>query len=148
MKRISTTIFVLALGAWTANGALDASTLSIISPTESIEVQQHPHRRERPPRREPIMNESDFHFLFNIIKGKAFDKDRLELLSVGVLDNYFSCRQCAKLLSICTFDDEKLKMLDILAGHIVDLKNVYLILDSLTFDGNREKAARRLLGHR
>ena len=87
------------------------------------------------------MNDKDFQYLYKTIKKKSFDRDRLELLSVGVLDNYFSCRQCAKILSIYSFDDDKLKVLDIMSGHIVDMENVNKILKSFKFDSNRRKAA-------
>jgi len=90
------------------------------------------------------MGEKDFQFLYKTIKRKSFEKDRLELLSVGVLDNYFSCRQCAKLLSLYSFDKDKLKVLDIMAKHIVDLDNAYLILDSFRFESDRRKAANML----
>ena len=87
------------------------------------------------------MSDKDFQYLYKTIKKKSFDRDRLELLSVGVLDNYFSCRQCTKILSIYSFDDDKLKMLDIMSGHIVDMENVNTILKSFKFDSNRRKAA-------
>ena len=91
------------------------------------------------------MNKHDFDFLYKIIKQKSFKDDRLELLSVGVLDNYFSCKQCVKIMSLCSFDSDKLEVLDIMAKHIVDLEHADLILESFTFDSNREKAAKTLL---
>ena len=90
------------------------------------------------------MSDSDFQYLYKTIKKKHFDKDRLELLSVGVLDNHFSCRQCAKILSLYSFDKDKLKVLDIMAKHIVDLDNARLILDSFRFESDRRKAANML----
>ena len=90
------------------------------------------------------MNDRDFQFLYKTIKRKSFEKDRLELLSVGVLDNYFSCRQCAKILSLYSFDKDKLKVMDIMARHIVDLDNAHLILDSFRFESDRRKAANML----
>ena len=108
--------------------------------------QRRPHPN-RPQYRNSIMNERDFQFLYKAIKRESFDKDRLKILSVGVLDNYFSSRQCAKLLSIYSFDKEKLKALDILAKHIVDLNNAHQILDSFRFDSERRKAA-KILGLR
>ena len=90
------------------------------------------------------MNDKDFQYLYKVIKKKAFEKDQLELLSVGVLDNYFSCRQCAKIMSIYSFDKDKLKVLDIMANHIVDKENARLILDSFRFESDRRKAASKL----
>ena len=86
------------------------------------------------------MNEKNFQFLYKIIKKKSFDDDRLEILSVGVLDNYFTCQQCVRLMSLYKFDDDKLKILRIMTGHIVDLKNHNDILKQLDFGSNRRKA--------
>ena len=87
------------------------------------------------------MGDRDFQYLYKTIKKKHFEKDQLEILSIGVLDNYFSCRQCAKIMSLYSFDKDKLKVLDIMAGHIVDMENVNTILKSFKFDSNRRKAA-------
>lgn len=150
MKRISKTLLILALCAWTGIGSseLNASTTSGMSSPQRREVRQHHPRHERPQHRSPIMSERDFQFLYKTIKRKAFEKDQLELLSVGVLDNYFSCRQCAKIMSLYTFGKERLKVLDIMADHIVDLDNTYLIMDMFQFDSDRRKAANMLGVHR
>ena len=102
-------------------------------------VQQRRHK-EQPVRHHHTMSEKDFQFLYKTIKKKSFDKERLEILRVGVLDNYFTCRQCARLMSLYKFDDDKLKILRIMAGHLVDMSNHNDILKQLDFDSNRRKA--------
>ena len=102
-------------------------------------VQQRRHK-EQPVRHHHTMNEKDFQFLYKTVKKKSFDKDRLEILRVGVLDNYFTCRQCARLMSLYKFDDDKLKILRIMAGHLVDMNNHNDILKQFDFDSNRRKA--------
>ena len=148
MKRISKMFLILSLFAWIGNATslLNAANSHRITRAE-LEMQQRRPHPNRPQYRNSIMNDRDFQFLYKTIKRESFDKDRLKLLSVGVLDNYFSCRQCAKLLSIYSFDKEKLRALDILAKHIVDLNNAHLILDSFRFDSERRKAA-KILGLR
>ena len=47
-------------------------------------------------------------------------------------------------MSLCSFDSDKQEVLDIMAKHIVDLEHADLILESFTFDSNREKAAKTL----
>ena len=145
MKRISKTILILAIYAWTGNGTslLNATNSHRITRAE-LELQQRRPHHDRPQHRNLIMGERDFQFLYKTIKKKHFEKDRLELLSVGVLDNYFSCRQCAKLLSLYSFDKDKLKVLNIMAKHIVDLDNAHLILGSFKFESDRRKAAQML----
>mgnify|MGYP003450614914 FL=1 len=105
-----------------------------------VKTVEQRHHKEQPSRHHSAMNEKDFQFLYKIIKKKSFDDDRLEILSVGVLDNYFTCQQCVRLMSLYKFDDDKLKILRIMSGHIVDLKNHNNILKQLDFGSNRRKA--------
>ena len=124
---------------------LASSTFASTSGTSEVRrsevktVQQR-HHKEEPARHHHAMNEKDFQFLYKTIKKKSFDKDRLELLQVGVLDNYFTCRQCVRLMSLYRFDDDKLKILRIMAGHLVDVKNHNDILKQLDFGSSKRKA--------
>ena len=105
-----------------------------------VKTVEQRHHKEQPSRRHSAMNEKDFQFLYKIIKKKSFDDDRMEILSVGVLDNYFTCHQCVRLMSLYKFDDDKLKILRIMSGHIVDLENHHDILMRIDFDSNKLKA--------
>ena len=135
MKTVITTI----LCVWASSTFALAPSASVIKRSEVKTVEQR-HHKEQPLRHHSAMNEKDFQFLYKIIKKKSFDDDRMEILSVGVLDNYFTCQQCIRLMSLYKFDDEKLKILRIMAGHIVDLENYQDILRKLDFDSNKQKA--------
>ena len=135
MKTFITTI--LCIGA-SCTFAL-TSNAQTIKRSEVKTVEQR-HYREQLPRHQAAMNEKDFQFLYKIIKKKSFDDDRMEILSVGVLDNYFTCQQCVRLMSLYKFDDDKLKILRIMAGHIIDLENHHDILMRLNFESNKQKA--------
>ena len=135
MRTLITAILcVLASSAFAST-----SKTSELRRSEVKTVEQR-HHKEQPSRRHSAMNEKDFQFLYKIIKKKSFDDDRLEILSVGVLDNYFTCQQCVRLMSLYKFDDDKLKILRIMAGHIVDLENHHDILMRIDFDSNKLKA--------
>ena len=78
-------------------------------------------------------------------KNKAFKDDQMELLSVGVVNNYFTCKQTARLMSIFTWDDEKMKVLRMVSNRIVDRENgkeIIKTLDSLF----KQDDARKILG--
>ena len=55
----------------------------------------------------------------------------MELLSVGVVNNYFTCKQTARLMSIFTWDDEKMKVLRMISNRIVDRENGKEIIKTL-----------------
>ena len=135
MRTLITAILcVLASSAFAST-----SKTSELRRSEVKTVEQR-HHKEQPSRHHSAMSEKDFQFLYKIIKKKSFDDDRMEILSVGVLDNYFTCQQCVRLMSLYKFDDDKLKILRIMTGHIVDLKNHNDILKQLDFGSNRRKA--------
>ena len=135
MKTFITTI----LCVWASSTFALTSSTSVIKRSEVKTVEQR-HHKEQPSRHHSAMSEKDFQFLYKIIKKKSFDDDRMEILSVGVLDNYFTCQQCVRLMSLYKFDDDKLQILRIMAGHIVDLENHHDILMRLDFESNKLKA--------
>ena len=135
MKTFITTILCI----WASSTFALTSSTSVIKRSEVKTVEQR-HHKEQPFRHHSAMSEKDFQFLYKIIKKKSFDDDRMEILGVGVLDNYFTCHQCVRLMSLYKFDDDKLKILRIMVGHIVDLENHHDILKRLDFDSNKEKA--------
>ena len=133
------TFFTTILCVWASSTFALTSSTSVIKRSEVKTVEQR-HHKEQPSRHHSAMSEKDFQFLYKIIKKKSFNDDRMEILGVGVLDNYFTCQQCVRLMSLYKFDDDKLKILRILAGHIVDLENHHDILMRIDFDSNKLKA--------
>ena len=93
-----------------------------------------------PQRADEYMSDEEFNTLYNKIKSKSFDDERMELTVVGSLDSRFSCAQCRKIMSIYDFDDKKLATLRIMAPHIVDLNNAPMLIDAFTFDSSKDKA--------
>ena len=119
MKQLSKTILILAICLWAGNGTSLLKASTPIRQIHSItENPQQRHHRGKQTRQKHIMNDKDFNFLYKTIKKKSFEKDKLELISIGVLDNQFSCKQCAKIMSLFSFDDEKLKAFNLITVKI------------------------------
>lgn len=91
------------------------------------------------------MDEADFQAFYNKVKSKPFKDDRLDLLESGIGKRGLSCQQCIRMMSIFTFDDDRLEVLQILAPNLVDRENCDKIVDSLAFISSEEKA-KRILG--
>ncbi len=141
MRRLSNGLLIFAIGIW---GGVGVNLLNAAVPSEVFFSQKAKTNRHPSHGRSLIMNNRDFQYLYKVLKKKSFNSDRLELLSVGVLDNYFSCRQCVKIMSLCSFDDDKLEVFEIMVSHIVDLENADIIIESLNFKSNQEKAVKLL----
>lgn len=94
----------------------------------TIEAVNRPEHH-RPGKRS--MNPTDFERLYNKVKQKPFKDDQMELLSVGVADRYFTCHQVARLLSIFTWDDEKMEVLNMILPRITDKENSEVIVKKM-----------------
>lgn len=80
------------------------------------------------------LNDRDFSTLYKKVSDASFDKDKKDLIEVASLGCYYSCNQCAKILSIFSFDDDKLAVFKLMASHIIDLQNIHIIYQQFTFD--------------
>ena len=90
------------------------------------------------------LNEKQFNTFYKRMKEEPFEDDRLKLLKEETERTDFTCGQCARLLQLNSFDDDKLTMLRVLAPAITDKENLREILDTLTFDSSKQKAMQLL----
>ena len=72
----------------------------------------------------------------------------MDLIEVASLGAFYSCEQCASIMSIFSFGDKKLAALRFMAPRIIDPRHAYLIYESLTFQREKEEAARIIGGCR
>lgn len=117
-----------------------------ICPPADIDYGQpsYPTRPNGHRRPHKAVNDKDFQQLYDKVKQKPFKDEKLELLAMGVANKYFTCKQTIRLMSIFSFDDEQLSVLEIVAPRIVDAENYEDIIKSLSFISSEEKARKIL----
>src|SRR5574344_2068918 len=93
-------------------------------------------RRPRP------MSDENFSILCSLIEKQSFESDKIDILQAGVLENYFTCRQCAIIVKMQSFQSGRKSVLLTMRDHIVDPWNISVIIDSLTFLSERDDAYR------
>lgn len=81
-----------------------------------------------------------FSILYNKVKKASFDDNKLDLIEVASLGCYYSCSQTIRMMKIFTFADERLKVLCLMAPHIVDPQNAIDIYKLFSFDSDKDKA--------
>lgn len=99
-----------------------------------------PVRPEYPAIGRPL-SEQRFNEFYNKVKERPFKDEQMKLMRAGVENKYFTCRQCARMMSLYPFDDDRLEVLRLFAPRIVDKENYDVIeraLDSLI---ERDKVA-------
>lgn len=77
------------------------------------------------------VSEQQFNEFYNKVKSRPFKDDQLKLIRIGVENKYFTCKQCARMMSLYAFDDEKLKVLKIFAPHILDKENYDVLSEEI-----------------
>lgn len=92
------------------------------------------------------MNDADFAVLLSKVKAKSFEDDKLEMVEVGCLGSWFTCRQCAALVRLFTFDSRKLQVVRLMAPRVIDPKNSPSVTGLFTFESDKRKADDLLMG--
>ena len=93
-------------------------------------------RYERKPR---AMHHKDFKMMCEVVDDASFHEKKIGVIKVACISSYFNSRQCAKLLSMISFDDAKLNALKVLAPRIID-KDVTEIVKQFSFTSSKDKA--------
>ena len=86
-----------------------------------------------------------FSMMYKIVKDASFDKNKIGIIRVACIASNFSSKQCARLLALLSFDDNKIDALEIMKPNLVELDNYNKILNQFSFSSSREKAAKILL---
>ena len=119
--------------------------------SSSVEINNRPINERYPSDRNhrnfflKKMDQNAFDTFYSKVKTKTFADDKLELIKLKAADYSFSCKQCIKMMSLFTFDDEKMKVLEPLASGINDKENYDNVISELDYISSKEKA-KRLLG--
>lgn len=131
------------------NGKVVQYDTRIIDPkTSNVQQPQHPTPPLYDGRCDPdgrmdygyCLDDASFSKLYNKVKKASFDDNKFDLIEVASLGCYYSCAQVVRIMKIFPFDDEQLKVLKMMAPHIVDLQNTGLIYKIFSFDSEKDKA--------
>ena len=78
------------------------------------------------------------------IQSKPFDEDKFRLIRDVAQRNYFTTEQTIRVLRLFSWDDEKFKVLRILAPRIRDSFNAHRIIDLFSWDDDKARARKIL----
>ena len=88
------------------------------------------------------LSDDKFAILYNKVKNASFDDRKMDLIEVASLGAFYSCEQCATMMSIFSFGDKKLAALSIMASRVRDPHHAYIIFDQFSFQSEKDEAAR------
>ena len=93
------------------------------------------------------MDEASFSVLNRKVSDASFDSNKCYLIEVASLGCFYTCRQCAQLLSNFTMSDDKMKALRLMARHIVDPQNASVVCQVFNFTSEKDEAIRIINGN-
>ena len=144
MKRISFSIVLFAmlqLPLYAASSVLNDN----VGNAAVLPVGDHSNM---PRERVSAMGDADFKLLRSLLKEETFDKNRAKMIRIACIGNYFTSSQCAAMLSLLSFDSNRLEALEYIAPRVIDKHACDVILKEFSFISNREKAEDLLRGHK
>ena len=127
-------LFIIMLLSLMAMGAIDSK------------AQDFRHKHEPREQRMFCLSDEKLTILYNKVKNTSFDAPKMDLIEVDSLGAFYSCEQCASIMSIFSFGDKKLAALRLMAPRIIDPHRAYLIYEKLTFQSEKDEAARIIGG--
>ena len=118
---------------------LFALALPVMASEQNPQVEHRPKKEMRYERRPRAMHNKDFKMMCEVIDDASFHEKKIGIIKVACISSYFNSKQCAKLLSMISFDDAKLKALKVLAPRMID-RDVTDIVKQFSFSSNKDKA--------
>ena len=119
--------------------ALFTFAMPMMALEQKQEVKHH-HRKEiRGKFRPKAMHHKDFTMMCEVVDDASFTDKKIGVIKVACISSFFNSKQCAKLLSMISFEEGKLKALKVLAPRMID-RDVTDIVKQFSFSSNKDKA--------
>lgn len=117
--------------------------MPMMASVQRQEVEHHQRKEMRYERRPRAMHRKDFKMMCEVMDDASFHEKKIGIIKVACISSYFNSKQCAKLLSMISFDDAKLKALKVLAPRLIidtDVTEVTDIVKQFSFSSKKDKA--------
>ncbi|MDR0989246.1 MAG: DUF4476 domain-containing protein [Prevotellaceae bacterium] len=107
-------------------------------PPPPLQQPPHPGRKEQP------VTDNQLEEFIQQVKNTPFEDDRMRMTILFVKDKAFNCNQCARLMNLYVFTDDKFKVLQLVSPHLYDKEN-YDVLVRQVGILEKERVERMLL---
>ena len=131
-KSVITMLVIMALG------------MPLVASGQRQETERRPKKEMRveiqPKAMHPkAMHHKDFKMMCEVVEDASFPDKMIGVIKVACISSYFTSKQCAELLSIFSFEKDKLQALKVLRPKMLDL-NPKEIQKQFTFSSGKEEA--------
>ncbi len=85
------------------------------------------------------MPEKDFNLFLLTVENQNFESDKITVIQEAAITNYFVIAQLTRLLDKISFEDNRVKVIEIIYPAILDREHSHLLYNYLNFSSNKEK---------
>ena len=118
--------------------------MPMMASVQRQEKEHHPRKEMRNEFRPKAMSDKDFKMMCEVVDEASFNERKIGVIKVACISSYFTSKQCVKLLSMISFENDKLEALKVLHPRMLDI-DAKPILKQFTFSDNKDKAIEILL---
>ena len=126
-KSVITMLVIFALG------------MPLVASGQNQRMERRPKKEMRDERRPRAMRDKDFMMMCEVVDEASFTERKIGVIKVACISSYFTSEQCAKLLSMLSFDTAKLEALRVLRPRVLNI-NAREIQGQFSFSSNKEEA--------
>ena len=126
-KSVITMLVILALG------------MPLVASGQSQRMERRPKKEMRNGVRPKAMRDKDFMMMCEVVDEASFTERKIGVIKVACISSYFTSEQCAKLLSMISFDTDKLEALKVLRPRVLNI-DARVIQKQFSFSSSKEEA--------
>ena len=86
-----------------------------------------------------VMSADVFADFYQRMKDEAFSDGKNKIIRTAIASTAFTTDQCARLMDLYSFDDDKVEFLKLVYPNVVDKEAFFRAIDKLTFLSSRDK---------
>lgn len=106
---------------------------------QSQRTEHRPKKEMRDEFRPKAMQGKDFKMMCEVVNDASFTERKIGVIKVACISSYFTSEQCAKLLSMLSFDTAKLEALKVLSPRVLNI-DAREIQEQFSFSSNKKEA--------
>jgi hypothetical protein len=113
--------------------------MPLVASGQSQRMERRPKKEMRNEFRPKAMLDKDFKMMCEVVDDASFTEKKIGVIKVACISSYFTSEQCAKLLSMISFDTAKLEALRVLSPRVLNI-DARVIQEQFSFSSSKIEA--------
>ena len=121
--------------------------MPLMASGQSQRMEHRPGKEMRGEPRPRAMQDKDFKMMCEVVNDASFSGRKIGVIKVACISSYFTSNQCVKLLSMISFESDRLEALKVLRPRVLNI-DARVIQEQFSFSSNKEEAMKIMFPNR